>query len=48
MEHKERNNGIRLKMLEEIADIEAFSFGREAADLTADKNVAESRGHEPH
>jgi uncharacterized protein with HEPN domain len=37
MEHKERNNGIRLKMLEEIADIEAFSFGREAADLTADK-----------
>ena len=37
MEHKERNESIRLKMLDEIADIEAFSKGREAAELTADK-----------
>jgi uncharacterized protein with HEPN domain len=37
MEHKERNESIRLKMLDEIADIEAFSKGRAAADLTADK-----------
>lgn len=37
MEHKERNESIRLKMLDEIADIEAFSKGRRVADLTADK-----------
>ncbi len=37
MEHKERNESIRLKMLDEIADIETFSKGRRAADLTADK-----------
>lgn len=37
MEHKERNESIRLKMMDEIADIEAFSKGREAAELTADK-----------
>lgn len=37
MEHKERNEVIRLKMLDEIADIEAFSEGRTAAELTADK-----------
>ena len=37
MEHKERNESIRLKMLDEIADIEAFSKGRAAAELTADK-----------
>ena len=37
MEHKERNESIRLKMLDEIADIEAFSKGRTAAELTADK-----------
>lgn len=37
MEHKERNESIRLKMLDEIADIEAFSKGRKAAELTADK-----------
>ncbi len=37
MEHKERNESIRLKMLDEIADIEAFSKERAAADLTADK-----------
>ena len=37
MEHKERNNGIRLKILNEIADIEAFSWGRAAAELIGDK-----------
>ena len=37
MEHEERNGRIRQKMLEEIADIEAFSSGRAATDLTADK-----------
>ena len=37
MEHKERNESIRLKMLDEIADIEAFSKGRNTAELTADK-----------
>lgn len=37
MEHEERNDRIRLKMLDEIADIEAFSAGREAAELTADR-----------
>ena len=37
MEHEERNGRIRQKMLEEIADIEAFSSGRVATDLTADK-----------
>ena len=37
MEHKERNDSIRLKMLAEIADIEAFTRGRAADDLTDDK-----------
>ena len=37
MQHEERNDSIRLKMLDEIADIEAFSAGRAAAELTADK-----------
>ena len=37
MEHKERNEKIRLKILVEIADIEAFSEGKTAAELTADK-----------
>ncbi|MBO4886124.1 MAG: DUF86 domain-containing protein [Clostridia bacterium] len=37
MEHKERNENIRLKMLTEIADIEAFTSGRAAAELTADR-----------
>ena len=37
MEHKERNENIRLKILEEIADIEAFSKAKTAAELTADK-----------
>ena len=36
MEHNERNESIRLKMLDEIADIEAFTSDR-AADLRADK-----------
>ena len=33
MEHKERNNGIRLKMLAEIADIDTFTQGRLADEL---------------
>ena len=37
MEHKERNDTIRKKMLAEIADIEAFTIGRSAADLTSDR-----------
>ena len=37
MQHEERNDSIRLKMLDEIADIEAFSAGRAAAELMADK-----------
>ncbi len=37
MEHKERNEQIRQKILSEIADIEAFSSQRELADLKADK-----------
>ena len=37
MQHEERNDRIRLKMLDEIADIETFSAGRTAAELTADK-----------
>ena len=37
MEHKERNAKICRKMLAEIADVEAFSSGRAAADLMADK-----------
>ena len=37
MQHEERDDRIRLKMLDEIADIEAFSAGRTASELTADK-----------
>ena len=37
MEHRERNDTIRLKMLDEIDDIEAFSARRTAGELTADK-----------
>ena len=37
MEHKERNEQIRQKILSEIADIEAFSRQREAAALRADR-----------
>ena len=37
MEHKERNESIRLKLLNEIADIEAFTSGRAAAELMTDK-----------
>ena len=37
MEHKERNEQIRLKILGEIADIEAFSRERESDDLKADR-----------
>lgn len=33
MEHEERNEKIRVKMLAEIADIEAFIGDRPAADL---------------
>ncbi len=37
MEHKERNESIRLKLLNEIVDIEAFTMGRAAAELMTDK-----------
>lgn len=37
MEHEERNENIRLKLLDEIADIEAFTAGRSASDVLADK-----------
>ena len=37
MEHRERNGIIRKKMLEEIADIEAFTTGRSATELTSDR-----------
>ncbi len=37
MEHKERNNQIRQKILCEIADIEVFSHQRESDALKADR-----------
>ena len=37
MEHAERNESIRLKMLNEIADIEAFTINRPADALAADR-----------
>lgn len=37
MEHEERNEKIRVKMLNEIADIEAFTTDRPTADLLNDK-----------
>ena len=37
MEHEERNEQIRQKMLGEIADIEAFARAREPEDLKADR-----------
>lgn len=37
MEHKERNEQIRQKILAEITDIEAFSRQREADALKADR-----------
>ena len=37
MAHRERNGMIRRKMLEEIADIEAFTTSRSAAELTSDR-----------
>ena len=37
MEHKERNETIRQKLLEEIADIEAFTADRSLEALSADK-----------
>lgn len=37
MEHEERNEKIRVKMLDEIADIEAFIVGRPAKDLLHDR-----------
>ena len=37
MEHEERNDSIRLKILEEIADIEAFTEGKQADELTEDR-----------
>ena len=37
MEHEERNDEIRLKILDEIADIEAFTAGRHTSDVLVDK-----------
>lgn len=37
MEHEDRNERIRVKMLSEIADIESFITGRPAADLYGDR-----------
>ncbi|MBR5984932.1 MAG: DUF86 domain-containing protein [Clostridia bacterium] len=37
MEHKERNDYIRLKILDEIADIETFTAGKSSEELTEDK-----------
>lgn len=37
MEHEERNDQIRVKMLEEIADIESFITNRPVADLLNDR-----------
>ncbi|MBR6890081.1 MAG: DUF86 domain-containing protein [Clostridia bacterium] len=37
MEHEERNEIIRLKLLDEIADIEAFIARRSMADLVSDR-----------
>ncbi len=37
MEHNERNEGIRLKMLNEIADIEAFVQDQSVQELLNDK-----------
>ena len=37
MEHKERNDLIRRKMLDEIADIEAFTAGRTKTEVMTDK-----------
>lgn len=37
MEHKERNDQIRQKMLGEIADIEAFSQQRESDELRVNR-----------
>ncbi len=48
MEHKESNESIRLKMLDEIADIEAFSKGPRGGRPDSGQNVAKSRGYEPH
>ncbi|MBQ8972840.1 MAG: DUF86 domain-containing protein [Clostridia bacterium] len=37
MEHEERNEKIRVKMLDEIADFESFITNRPAADLFNDR-----------
>ena len=37
MEHEERNEKLRVKMLDEIADIESFIVGRSGTDLLGDK-----------
>ncbi len=37
MEHEARNEAIRRKMLDEIADIQAFIAGRPVADLLSDR-----------
>ena len=37
MEHEERNESIRMKILNEIADIEEFTADRTAADLFNDR-----------
>lgn len=41
MEHKERNETIRLKLLEEIADIESFTSSRDLEMLSDDKRACE-------
>ncbi|MBR1561509.1 MAG: DUF86 domain-containing protein [Clostridia bacterium] len=37
MEHRERNNKVRRKMLDEIADIEAFMTDRQPGELFGDR-----------
>ena len=37
MEHSERNESVRVKMLAEIADIEAFTALRDPAELMRDR-----------
>ena len=37
MEHEERNESIRLKMLDEISDIETFLSDRSVSDVLTDK-----------
>ena len=37
MEHEERNSQIRAKLLDEITDIESFTFNRSLSDLLDDR-----------